>query len=244
MAMITAMTMATGIIMSTVTPMTETEYKLLCWTSPSYPTGAFAYSHGLETLVETGAVSDAASLRRFLCAWLERGGGWIDAVLFAVTWRRALEPADLDGIAAQAAAWRGTGETALEAWQQGAAFLAVTQASWPHPRIADFLARNQGRKVAQVTAFALAAAAHSIALERALAAFLHAAVANLISAGVRLVPLGQTDGQRVTAAMAAPVATCIAAATKADPARIGTATLAIELASMAHETQHTRLFRS
>lgn len=240
------MGMGTGITMGTImgTGMTDAEYLLLCWSSPSYPTGAFAYSHGLETLVEAGAVADADGLHAFVTAWLERGGGWIDAVLFAQTWRCAGDAAALDEVAAMASAWRGTGETALEARQQGSAFLSVTLSAWPHPDLAGFAARNAGRPVAQATAFALAAAVHGIALDRALGAFLHAGVANLVSAGVRLVPLGQTDGQRVMAMLAGPVEACVAAAMRADPDRIGTDTLSIELASMAHETQHTRLFRS
>jgi urease accessory protein len=237
-------TMRTTTTTGMSTTMTDADYMLLCWASPSYPTGAFAYSHGLEYCVETGSVHDAASLEQFVVAWLQRGGGWIDAVLFSATCRAASDPAALDDAAAEAAAWRGTGETALEAWQQGEAFLAVTLAAWPHPDIAAFAVRNAGRKIAQVTVFALAAIVHGIAPDRALGAFLHAGAANLVSAGVRLVPLGQTDGQRITASLAAPISACCKAALVADPEAVGTSTLAIELASMAHETQHSRLFRS
>lgn len=237
-------TIRTRIITGALMTMTDADYMLLCWASPSYPTGAFAYSHGLEHCVETGAVSDVASLEQFVIAWLQRGGGWIDAVLFAATWRAASDPAALDEAAAEAAAWRGTGETALEAWQQGEAFLAVTLAAWPHPDIAAFAARNADRKIAQVTVFALASFVHGIPLDRAMGAFLHAGAANLVSAGVRLVPLGQTDGQRITAALAAPISACCNAALVADLATVATNSLAIELSSMAHETQHSRLFRS
>ena len=219
-------------------------YKLLAWTSPAYPVGAFSYSHGLEWAVESGQVRDVEGAVAYIAAVLSRGGAWVDAVLFAATWRAAADPARLDELAELAAAFRATSETALEARQQGSAFLAVTRRAWPHPWLEDFAARRTGLPTAHCTALALACAAHDVPLEPAVAAFLHGVAANLVSAAVRLVPLGQTDGQIATARLARTVADVTAAALAADPDDIGTSAPGLELCALAHETQYTRLFRS
>src|SRR5208337_3849990 len=98
--------------------------------------------------------------------------------------------------------------------------------------------------VALPVAVAVACAGHGIPCEPALGAFLHALTANWISAGVRLIPLGQTDGQRVLAALEATVAVTAARALAKPIDEIGSATFRADLATMRHETQYTRLFRS
>ena len=239
-------------------------YRLLTWSSPGYPTGAFSYSHGLEWAVETGDVTNLQGLLDYVTGVLERGGGWIDAVLFAHAWRatpRADETAALavldslatpaatavlDAIAQLAAAFRSSSETALESRQQGSAFLDVTRKAWPHPTLDAFAARQAtaGVPIAHCIAVAVASAAHEIALPPALHSYLHAVAANLVSAGARLIPLGQTQAQ-IAIARLSPVITGIverALATSLDD--LGTAAPAIELCSLRHETQYTRLFRS
>jgi len=218
--------------------------KLLAWTSPSYPTGAFSYSHGLEWAVEAGDVRDVATLIDYIDAVLARGGGWIDAVLFTRAYECAHDATAFDEIADLAAAFRGSAETALESHQQGAAFLAVTRKAWPHAQLDAFTERRGDAPVAHSIAMALACAAHGIPREPALSAWLHAAAANLVSAGVRLVPLGQTDGQIATARMAPRIATITTHALETSIDELGTATPLLELCSIRHETQYTRLFRS
>lgn len=219
-------------------------YRLLVWTSPSYPIGAFSYSHGLEWAVEEGSVRDVATLVNYIQAVLERGGAWVDAVLFAAAHRSAHDDAALDGISELASAFRASAETALEARQQGAAFLLVTRRAWPHPLLDAFAARNAEHPAAQCVTMALACAAHGLPLAASLGAFLHSVAANLVSAGVRLVPLGQTDGQIALARLADIVAAVVAAALQAEVDDLGTAAPALEFCSMRHETQYTRLFRS
>lgn len=219
-------------------------YRLLTWLSPGYPLGAFSYSHGLEHAVEAGLIGDADELKRWVATILEAGAGWSDAALFAAAWRAvaAADTALLDEIAALATAWRATAETACESEAQGAAFLATTRSAWPHASL-DALARRH-RVVALPVAVAAAAAAHGVALTPALTAYLHGFAANLVSAGVRLIPLGQTDGQRVIAALEDCVAACCSAACAAPLDTVGTAALRVDWCSMRHETQYTRLFRS
>ena len=219
-------------------------FRLLTWASPAFPTGAFSYSHGLEFAVEDGHVANAAQLQDWV-GWIVRHGAlYADAVFFAHAYRAADsgDDAALDAAAELAAAMRGTAETALESAQQGASFFATAQAVWPHARMAAFLKRS-GTKPALPIAVALLCAG-LIPLEAALGAYLHAAAANLVSAGVRLGPLGQTDGQRSIAALEGAITEAVvrAAATPLDD--LATAAPMVDWTSMRHETQYTRLFRS
>ncbi|HTV78202.1 MAG TPA: urease accessory protein UreF [Steroidobacteraceae bacterium] len=237
------------------TPGTDThmQFQLLAWCSPAYPTGAFSYSHGLEWAVERGRVRDHRGLLEFVTAVLERGGGWVDAVFFVQAWQAAQQPsvaweggarAALRNLAELAAAFRATAETALESRQQGAAFLEVTLKAWPHPRLAQFASDLQGRTVSQSLAVAVACAVHGVRLEHALHAFLQSIASNLVSAGARLIPLGQTDAQRVIAWLAPVIGPIAERAVHAELEDLGTSTPVLELCSIHHETQYTRLFRS
>ena len=238
----------TTIVTATVIPMTATEaalYRLMAWLSPAYPLGAFSYSHGLEYAVEAGRVTTADELTGWVATVLDLGAGGIDAALFAAAWRAAEagDDAALDAVADLATAWRGSAETALESSAQGAAFLSITRATWPHPALNRFADRHQGQGPLAV-AVGAACAWHGVPLSPALAAYLQAVAANLVSAGVRLIPLGQTDGQRAVAALEPVVARAAAAALAADLDEIGSAAPLLDWGSMKHETQYTRLFRS
>lgn len=222
--------------------------RLLAWFSPSFPTGGFGFSHGLETLVEAGTIGDRATLADWIEADLRHGPGWCDALLFAETWR-AVERGDeaaLRETAELAAALRGTAELAQESLAQGRAFLAAVQGAWPTRALLQSAAKLQRAEIplALPVAAGLACAAHAIALQPALLAFLHAAAASLISAGVRLVPLGQTDALLALATLEPALVAVTQAAAAGSLDDLGSAALALDLASMAHETQHSRLFRS
>ena len=234
--------------MGTITMTDAGLYQLLAWSSPGYPTGAFSYSHGLEWAVESGSVTNLETLLDYVTAVLSRGGAWVDAVLFAHAWRsvESNSTGQLHDLTQLAAAFRGSSETALESRQQGGAFLDVTRKAWPHPTLEAFAIRQAqaGTPVAHCIAVAVACAAHEIALAPALDSYIHAVAANLVSAGARLIPLGQTQAQ-IAVAQLAPVITDIAErapTTSLDD--LGTAAPAIELCSLRHETQYTRLFRS
>jgi len=134
-------------------------------------------------------------------------------------------------------------ERLLETATQGRAFLDATRAAWPCEALTRLDAAWDGI-VALPVAVGVTCAGHGIACEAALQAFLHALTANWISAGVRLVPLGQTDGQRVLAALETVVAATAACALKKPLDEVGSAALRADIAGMRHETQYTRLFRS
>ena len=175
---------------------------------------------------------------------MTQGAGRIDGALFAAAWRaaKADDDAALDDIVILAAAWRGTAETALESAAQGNAFASTTIKAWPDARLAALAARHGG-KLALPVAAGVALASHAD-LPDALTGYLAGFAANLVSAGVRLVPLGQTDGQLTLADLEPIVAAAVAAALAADLDQVGAAAPMLDWASMRHETQYTRLFRS
>ncbi len=221
---------------------------LLAWLSPSFPVGAFSYSHGLEAAVERQLVTDRATLAEWIAGVLAYGAGRTDAMLFAhahgavcagdegaYAW--AVERADV---------LRPSSEMALESRAQGTAFLATIRAAWPLPGLERWEAviKATGRPPAYAVAVALACALAGIPVRMALPAYLHAFAANLVSAGVRLVPLGQTDGQRALAALDDAAHRAAEAALNTPIDDLGGAAFAVDWTSMVHETQYTRLFRS
>ena len=220
-------------------------YRLMTWLGPGYPLGAFSYSHGLEYAVEAGLVRDRDTLRDWVATAVSAGAGLSDGALLAAAWQASAagNDATLDEVIELAAAWRGTAETALESHAQGAAFLATTRTAWPHRRLDEIALRHRGA-LALPVAVGMAAALHGVALAPTLTAYYHGFAANLVSAGVRLIPLGQSDGQRVIAELEAALTATVAHVLATPLEAIGTAAPLIDWCSMQHETQYTRLFRS
>jgi urease accessory protein len=220
-------------------------YRLLAWLSPAYPTGAFSYSHGLEWAIEAGLVRDRAGLEAWLATVLRHGGGWMDAVLLVHAHRSVAAGGDAGWreLCDLAHAWTPTAELALETRAQGEAFARTSLACWSDAggRLAALL--DDG-PVTLPLAVAAVAACHGVPLPLVLPAYLQAMAASLVSAAVRLVPLGQTDGQRALAALEPVVHEVAAHAPDCPLDDLGTATLMVDLCAMRHETQYTRLFRS
>ena len=220
-------------------------YRLMAWMSPAYPIGAFSYSAGIEWAVEAGDIVDAKTLREWLAVMIGEGAGFADAVLFCHAHEAiaANDDAALRAVAELAAALVSSKERFLETTAQGRAFLETTQAAWPTPALACLEAVWSG-PIALPVAAGAACAGHGIARETSVRAFLQALTANWISAGVRLIPLGQTDGQRVLVALEDIVTTTAAKALTTPLDELGTCAFRADIAGMKHETQYTRLFRS
>jgi len=221
--------------------------RLFAWLSPSFPVGAFSYSHGLEWAIEDGTVTSADTLIAWLGDVLRHGAGRNDAIVLAHAHGAAVT-GDTDALRAVtelAAAFQPSKERRLESCAQGAAFLMAVTATWPNPRLA-VLAGALGTEpaVPYPVAVAVAAAAHDVPLGATLVATLNAFVANVVSAGVRAIPIGQTDGQRTIAALAPLVEEIAALAPAMTLDDLGGASFRADIASMKHETQYTRLFRS
>lgn len=222
--------------------------RLMTWLSPGFPVGAFAFSHALEHAVAHGDVGDAQSLIHWIDGILVFGTGRVDAALFRAAHEaiRDCDDARLAWAVEQGDARRGTAELALESAAQGRAFLETMLKVWPSDRLTAWRETLDecGRQPAYPVAVAVACALAGIALRPALVAYLNAFSANLVSAAVRLAPLGQTDGQRALAALEARIVEAAVAALRRDPDDLGAAALAVDWHSMQHETQYTRLFRS
>ncbi len=223
---LTAMTMA-----NTTTPEIAALLTLAQWLSPAYPVGAFAYSHGLEWAVGAGDVTDSASFQAWITAILQHGSGRNDAILLAAAYNA---PDDLENTDDTARAFAASRERLMETELQGAAFVRTVNAT--HDLTLP--------ELCYPVAVGAAARALGLPLDQTLPLYLHGFAANLTSAAIRLVPLGQTDGQATLARLAPicqSIATTAAAQTLDD---LGGACILGDIAAMQHETQYTRLFRS
>jgi urease accessory protein len=229
---------------------TDGLYRFFAWVSPTFPTGAFSYSHGLESEVEAGRVHDRGTLQAWITMMIRHGGGRIDADLLRDAYRG--EAANERGLA-----YRATAELALESSAQGTAFEATVRAAWddlPLSRNAGEGGRRpdegaerseaEAAAICHAVAIGCAAAEAGVALEDAVTLYLQSFASNLMSAGLRLGIVGQTDGQRILAALEPVIAEAVTASLARDKGDFGSATFAADLSSMTHETQYSRLFRS
>lgn len=211
-----------------------TDAALLCltqWLSPAFPAGSYAYSHGLEWAISDGDVTTAAQLQCWIAAVLTEGAGRTDAILLA----QALRPeTDLADLAALAQALAASGERLVETLDQGralgqtiAALTGRAEKAMPYPVALGAAARDLGLPVARVAAL-----------------YLHAFASTLVQAGVRFVPLGQTEGQAVLAALHPVILQVAQDAACAGIDRIGSGAMRSDLAAMRHETMNVRIFRT
>ncbi|HEX4764994.1 MAG TPA: urease accessory UreF family protein [Lichenihabitans sp.] len=232
------MTMDTA-ISTTIDPVLP----LLAWLSPAYPVGAFAYSHGLESALDAGLVTDASALERWIGDLVRHGSVRQDAVLAAAAFRATggedTEPlAELNDLALALAPSR---ERRLETASTGRAFVEVTRAAWPQAIAPGLPAEGD---VAYPIAFGSAAGRLRLPLVSSLAAFVLGVVSNLVSAALRLGAVGQTDAQRIVAAQVGPAEGLGAWASQTTLDDLGGCALRSDIASLHHETLYSRLFRS
>ncbi len=201
------------------------------WLSPAFPVGGFAYSHGLEAAVSDGQVHDAATLRDWVGAVLEWGSGRSDAILLCHALRGAPPPAELDTLVQALAPSR---ERWNETVEQGAAFTRAVNAlsgaarpGWSLP-----------------VAVGAAAAELHLPPETVVGLYLQSFAGNIVSAGVRFIPLGQTEGQGVLTQLRPRIAAVAGNAVRAGLDDIGGAALGADMAAMRHEEMEVRLFKS
>lgn len=240
--------------MTTITTMAQPDamadpralVRLLGWLSPGFPVGGFAYSHGLENAYDQGVVTNGDSLGQWLEGLIEFGTARSDAALLAIA-SRAIADGDgstLVAVADLAATLFGAPELERESLQQGNAFWRTIEASWPHPELARVTTRLPVGRVAYPIAIGVASAIHGIATLPACSAYLHAFAASGVSSALRLGMIGQTEGQRILR-RCEPIVLAAARAARLDRLEdVGAAAFAVDLCSLRHETQTTRLFRS
>lgn len=196
------------------------------WLSPSFPVGAFAYSHGLEQVVADGPVEFADWLEDVL----RHGGGRSDAVLLACAYRSG----DLAALDAEARAFAASRERLEETAVPGAAFARTVRDVW-------------GLDVPDAclpVAVGAAAAARGLELSLVLQMYLHGFASNLCQAAIRLVPLGQTQAQTVLAGVLPVIAQVAQTAQSATLDDLSGCAFAADIAAMRHETMYSRIFRS
>ncbi len=202
------------------------------WLSPAFPTGAFAYSHGLEQVIARGDVADATGLEHWLSEMLRFGTGWQDAVLLSMGLQ---DKADLDALDALSIALQPCSERLQESQEQGFAFARI-------------VGQTTGRELTpRSLPLAVAEAAAALSLPRAfvIALYLQAFLTNLVTIAIRHIPLGQGDGHAVLARLL-PLLPEIArdAESAQTPDAFGNSCFAADLAAMEHETKEVRLFRT
>jgi urease accessory protein len=212
--------------------------RLLTWLSPAFPTGGFAYSHGLEWSIEAGDVADEPNLRDWVADVLRSGTGWSDAILLYHAY--AADPEDLAGLCALGAALGFGRERRLETCGQGAAFVRAG-AVWSGPRLAALASEKQ---VPYPIAVGALAADQGIKADLTTAAYLQAFATSLVSAAIRLIPLGQSAGVRVIAALEPLITELAMHSRTASLDDLGGACFRLDIAALRHETQNTRLFRT
>jgi urease accessory protein len=217
---------------------TQALLRLVTWLSPAFPVGSFSYSGGLEQVVHDGLVTSADDLHLWLETIMHRGALWNDALLLAESYRSHADAPRLKAVAELAEALAGSRERHMETMLLGEAFLAAAS-HWPHP-VLEML----GAETAYTVAVGAVAGAHRIGLEPALAAYLNASASNGVSVAIRCGVTGQRDGVGVLAGLEETIATVAARATRSSLDDLGSAALIADIASLRHETLHSRLFRS
>jgi urease accessory protein len=237
--------LAAGCVVASAETTPAALYRLMTWLSPQFPVGSYTYSHGIEQAVEAGCVTTAAAALTWIEDIVGHGAGRSDAiiVLHAHAAASASEWRELAGIAELAAVLQPASELTLETLAQGRAFLETVRKSWDCPALAELAALGPG-PIAYPVAVGVAAAGHRIPAELVVRAYLHAFAGNLVSAAVRLVPLGQSDGQRLIAALEPLVGLVGEQASRSTLDDLGSAVAMSDICAMRHETQYTRLFRS
>ena len=204
---------------------------LVQWLSPAFPTGSFAYSHGLEAAIAAGEVTDGPGLRRWLSDVLEFGAGRQDAVLLIHALRPDADHAALDALTR---ALQPSSERLRETVEQGTAFART---------VAGITGRDLPPRALPV-AVGQAAAVLDLPAEQVAALYLHAFASNLTSVAMRFVPLGQAVGQGVLAALHPTIAALAADAVTLTLDDLGSCALGADMSAMTHETMDVRIYRT
>lgn len=208
-------------------------HRIMAWFSPAFPVGAFSYSHGLEAAIANGQVNDGAALRPWLSHIIRQGSGRNDCILLANSYRAATQ-VELEALVELADALCAGHERQFESRQMGAAFAKtvseVTAISFdpaPMPVVVGQVARRL-----------------DVALDMLLPIYLHSFVANLVSVAMRMIPMGQVEGQKILASLFDEIDDIATGARSAALSELGGASFYSDLCSLQHETLQPRIFRT
>ena len=222
-----------AIHMITIITMTEDAdlLTLMHWLSPVFPVGGYAYSQGLEQAIASEAVKTAGDLQNWLDTVLVDGSGQSDAIFLSMSMR---QDEDIESLNRWARALAPSSERWQETAEQGAAFT----------RAVNDLTGSDDLPAALPIAVGRAATKLTLSSERVAAFYLQAMIANLVTGAVRHIPLGQGEGQKVIAALGPTILSVANRAQGRNVADITSSTFGADRASIAHETQDVRIFRT
>ena len=212
--------------------------KLLTWNNQSYPIGSYSFSSGLEYAVEMDVIKSSKDLERWLKDHLEFGSLKSDAILLTETWKLKKNNKDSDIIELNnfAISLNQSREKFIENYEQGKAFIKISKDTWKHKFVNDQLMFP--------LAYASSAVQENISLENTLLSFLHTSLGILLGAGIKLIPLGQTEGQKIQVTLNYHVEKEYKKILKQDLNNIGNCGWFSDIISMRHENQFTRIFRT
>jgi urease accessory protein len=211
--------------------------------SPALPVGAYGYSEGLETLIENGTITNIENLEDWLKSELIYGSICLDAAIM-VRGFHAVKLGDRSALKRWnlwLSAARDTEELRAASWQMGRSLMQLLGKL--EPEILPVV-NAVGYPGNYAIAFAIACAHWDINIQAALLAYLHSWANNLITAGIKLIPLGQTAGQELLLGLQPLLITTVGEILTMEDDDLGCCSWGLSLASMQHETQYTRLFRS
>ncbi|MGH1576446.1 urease accessory protein UreF [Planktotalea sp.] len=203
------------------------------WFSPGFPIGSFAYSHGLEWAIECGDVSDATSARAWILTALEHGSGRNDCIFLSAAFN-AEKPENILEIDATCRAFAASRERMKESDLQGAAFCKVVSAIW----------KSEIEGLCYPIAVGRGARLQGLPLELTAQMYLHSMLSNLVAVAMRIVPLGQTEGQSIIHDLTPKMALIAKSACTASLDDVASSAFLSDIAAMKHETQYSRIFRT
>ncbi len=210
--------------------------KLLTWNNQSFPIGSYSFSSGLEYAVESKIISSGYQLQVWLKDLLVCGNLQSDAILLIETWRLKKINTNISHLNDFAISLNQSYEKYVESYEQGKAFIKIATDSWNH----DFKTKNLVFPIA----YASAAFQENISLEDTLLSYLHSNLCNLLAAGIKLIPLGQTEGQKIQVKLNTYIDEETKNILKRDLNYIGNCGWVNDIISMRHESQYTRIFRT
>jgi urease accessory protein len=216
---------------------------LLQLTSPALPVGAYSYSEGLETLVDQGLIKSAADLQTWLTESLATGSIGIEAAIL-IRAHRAWTKEDQQQVIYWnhwLSATRETAELQQQNWQMGRSLLKLLQDLYPQ---SDWSGWSMTENWNIAIVFALAAGLAEIDEYTTVLGYLHSWASNSVSAGVKLIPLGQTAGQKLMLQLAESITISADQSLTLPDDQLFSCSWGLAIASMTHETQYSRLFRS
>lgn len=208
----------------------EQQFLLQSWFSPAFPLGAFAYSQGLESLVEDQRIETAKDLGAWLTDLIRFGAVRNETVFLAMAYSDPDDPS----IPELALAMQPTAERRAEVMALGAAFSRTVSALSGLPDHATVYPVAVGH----------AARALGLPLDAVATGYLQSVLSNLVSASQRLLSIGQTEAQALLASTAPDCAKLARLAHGLTHDDLGTSGLISDIASMRHETQAVRLFQT